>query len=78
MVLKSLTLLLVYFASFRSLSRSESPVTEAVTEQMQTLDYASPFNSAHNRSFEFAEKLAAKLPDDINSIFFANSGLKLF
>ena len=57
-----------------ALGHCRSEITEAVTEQMQTLDYASPFNSAHNRSFEFAEKLAAKLPDDINSIFFANSG----
>ena len=57
-----------------ALGHCRSEITEAVTEQMNTLDYASPFNGAHNRSFEFAEMLSQKLPSDIDHVFFANSG----
>ncbi len=57
-----------------ALGHCRREITDAVAEQMNTLDYAAPFNSAHTRSFELAEKLTAKLPSDINSVFFSNSG----
>ncbi len=49
-------------------------ILEAVTKQMQILDYSSPFQAGHNISFEFAEKLVAKLPEGIENVFFTNSG----
>lgn len=49
-------------------------IAEAVSEQLQQLDYMTSFLRSHPRSFELANKLKAILPDPINRLFFCNSG----
>lgn len=49
-------------------------IIEAMKQQMDVLDYATPFNAAHPQSFELASKLADILPGDLNRIFYTNSG----
>jgi len=49
-------------------------ISHAVSQQLNTLDYVAPFQSAHPLAFEFATKLTQLLPDPINHVFFSNSG----
>jgi beta-alanine--pyruvate transaminase len=53
-------------------------ITEAVTRQLQTLDFAPSFQMGHPIAFEFAERLAAISPGGpsagLNRVFFAGSG----
>ncbi|MEE9447960.1 MAG: aminotransferase class III-fold pyridoxal phosphate-dependent enzyme, partial [Arenicellales bacterium] len=49
-------------------------ITEAVSNQLATLDYVPPFQTAHPLAFQFANVLAQMLPGDINHVFFSNSG----
>jgi beta-alanine--pyruvate transaminase len=53
-------------------------ITQAVSRQLETLDYAPNFQMGHPLSFEFAERLAAAAPgapkSELNRIFFAGSG----
>lgn len=57
-----------------ALGHCRTEIADAVAEQMKTMDYTSPFQLAHNKGFELAEKLSEKLPDGIDNIFFTNSG----
>jgi len=50
------------------------PITAAIREQAGRLDFAPAFQMGHPLSFEFAAKLAAMLPGDLDHVFFANSG----
>lgn len=56
------------------LGHQRPEISQAVTEQLNTLDYSPPFQLGHPYSFEFSERLAKHLPGDINKIFFTNSG----
>ncbi len=56
------------------LGHCREEITNAVSEQLATLDYVSPFQSAHPLAFKFAKKLADLLPDTLDHIFFSNSG----
>ena len=53
-------------------------ITEAVTRQLDTLDYAPSFQMGHPVAFEFAEELAAVAPGPagakLDRIFFTGSG----
>jgi beta-alanine--pyruvate transaminase len=50
------------------------PIVEAIQKQAATLDYAPGFQFGHPISFEFAARLQAMLPGDLNHVFFTNSG----
>lgn len=49
-------------------------IAEAMGEQALKLDYTSPFNLGHDIGFEFAERLVKHTPENLNRVFFANSG----
>src|ERR1700722_13056470 len=49
-------------------------ITEAVTKQLSTMDYAPPFQMGHPIAFELANRLAAIAPPGLDRIFFTNSG----
>jgi beta-alanine--pyruvate transaminase len=48
-------------------------ITEAVHRQLQTLDYAPPFQMGHPAAFELANRLI-KLTPGLDHVFFTNSG----
>ncbi len=49
-------------------------IVEAIRAQASELDYAPPFNMAHPKSFELAERLTGIAPPGLNKAFFTNSG----
>ncbi|MGB7182305.1 MAG: aminotransferase class III-fold pyridoxal phosphate-dependent enzyme [Burkholderiaceae bacterium] len=49
-------------------------ITAAVAEQLGTLDYTAPFMRSHAKAFELAARVAEYTPDDLNRVFFVNSG----
>ena len=49
-------------------------ITDAVAQQMGTLDFAPCFQFGHPLAFEAANRLAALMPGDIDHVFFTNSG----
>lgn len=53
---------------------SRREIADAVYEQLQELAYAPPFQVAQPRAFEFAKRVAAITPGDLDHVFFVNSG----
>ena len=49
-------------------------IVKAIQQQAAELDFAPPFQMAHPKAFELAERLAALAPAGMNKVFFANSG----
>jgi beta-alanine--pyruvate transaminase len=49
-------------------------IAEAVHQALLNNDYCAPFNLAQPTSFELARMVTALTPEDINHVFFANSG----
>lgn len=49
-------------------------IADAVAKQLVELDYAAPFQGGHPKQFEFARRVAALTPGDLDYIFFGNSG----
>ena len=49
-------------------------IVEAIAAQAAEMDYAPPFNMAHPKAFELAERLVELTPDGLNKVFFTNSG----
>jgi beta-alanine--pyruvate transaminase len=49
-------------------------IVQAIAEQAAELDYAPPFNMAHPKAFELAERLVQLTPQGLNKVFFTNSG----
>ena len=49
-------------------------IAEAIAKQAATLDYATAFQLGHPTAFRLAERLAAMAPEDLNAVFFVNSG----
>ncbi len=49
-------------------------IADAVARQVQTLDYAPPFQMGHPLAFEAATKVAGIMPAGLDRIFFTNSG----
>jgi beta-alanine--pyruvate transaminase len=50
------------------------PITTAIKEQAARMDFAPGFQMGHPLAFEFAAKLSAMLPGDLDHVFFTNSG----
>lgn len=51
-----------------------SEISTAVYEQLKLNDYTPHFQMGHPGSFEMATKVARLLTDELNHVFFANSG----
>jgi beta-alanine--pyruvate transaminase len=49
-------------------------ITEAVARQLETLDYAPPFQMGHPAAFELANALVRIAPAGLDHVFFTNSG----
>jgi beta-alanine--pyruvate transaminase len=49
-------------------------ITEAVSKQIATMEYAPPFQMGHPAAFQLANEVAGWLPADLGHIFFTNSG----
>ena len=49
-------------------------ITEAISKQAASLDFAPPFQMSHPLAFKAAEDLAAMAPNGLNRVFFCNSG----
>ncbi len=50
------------------------PIVEAIQRAAGELDYATTFNLGHPAAFEFANRLGEILPDQLDRVFFTNSG----
>jgi beta-alanine--pyruvate transaminase len=53
---------------------NRDPIVAAIQRQAAELDYAPAFQFAHPKSFELASRIAALAPDDLDRVFFCNSG----
>ncbi len=49
-------------------------IVAAIQRQAAELDYSPPFQFAHPLAFELASRIAASAPDDLDRVFFCNSG----
>lgn len=49
-------------------------ITEAVSQQIQTLDFAPTFQMGHPLPFKLAKELVKHSPDGLDHVFFTNSG----
>src|SRR5579864_7277884 len=47
-------------------------ITEAVTSQLETMDYAPPFQMGHPAAFELANQLVRIGPPGLDHVFFTN------
>ena len=56
------------------LGHGRREITEAVSKQLDKLDYCQPFNQGFGGSFELATRIAKKTPEGINRIFYTICG----
>jgi beta-alanine--pyruvate transaminase len=49
-------------------------ITDAVSRQLATMEYAPPFQMGHPPAFELANRLIRLTPGDLDHVFFTNSG----
>ena len=49
-------------------------IIEAVTKQLETLDYTQPFQQGFGGSFELATRISKHTPGNLNRIFFSTGG----
>ena len=56
------------------LGQGRKEITEAVSNQLNKLDYCQPFNQGFGGSFELATRIAKKTPEGINRIFYTICG----
>jgi beta-alanine--pyruvate transaminase len=49
-------------------------ITEAVSRQLETMDFAPPFQMGHHPAFELANAVARLAPAGLDHVFFTNSG----
>ncbi|MCF8475032.1 MAG: aspartate aminotransferase family protein [Emcibacter sp.] len=49
-------------------------INEAIKTQVDRMTYSPSFQAGHKLAFELAERLANLMPDDLNHVFFTNSG----
>jgi beta-alanine--pyruvate transaminase len=49
-------------------------ITQAVARQLETMDYAPPFQMGHPAAFELANALVSIAPAGLDHVFFTNSG----
>ncbi len=57
-----------------NLGHSRERITEAVHQQIATMDFAPPFQMGHPTAFELATRLVQHTPGDLDHVFFTNSG----
>lgn len=57
-----------------ALGHNQPKIVKAIQEQAAKMDYANPFGYGHQAAFDLANTLAAKMPGDLNHIFYTNSG----
>ena len=64
------------------LGHGRQEIIDAITKQLQTLDYAQPFQQGFGGSFELATRISKHTPGNLNKIFYKNekypSKLKIF
>ena len=53
---------------------NREPIVAAIQAQAAELDYAPAFQFAHPKAFQLASRIAALAPDDLDHVFFTNSG----
>lgn len=53
---------------------ARTEITEAVSKQIQQLDFAPTFQMGHPLPFELAQRLVKHTPDGLDHVFFTNSG----
>ncbi|GGK58860.1 aspartate aminotransferase family protein [Amphritea balenae] len=53
---------------------SRPEITEAVSKQLQQLDYSPAFQFGHPKSFELAHRITELMPEGMNRVFFTGSG----
>lgn len=53
---------------------NRQPINEAITQQLNTLDYATAFQASNDQAFEAARRIAELAPGDLNKVLFCNSG----
>ena len=53
---------------------TRSQIQDAVAKQLGTLDYSPGFQYGHALSFQLADKIAQRMPGDLNHVFFTGSG----
>ncbi|ALT00376.1 aminotransferase class III-fold pyridoxal phosphate-dependent enzyme [Lacimicrobium alkaliphilum] len=56
------------------LGHGNQAIKEAITGQLDELDYAPAFNVSHPKAFELSEKLAALAPGDLDHVLYCSSG----
>ena len=56
------------------LGHGRKEITEAVTKQLETLDYAQPFQQGFGGSFELATRISKHTPADLNKMFYTICG----
>jgi beta-alanine--pyruvate transaminase len=49
-------------------------IVKAIQEQAAEMDFAPPFQMAHPKAFELADRVAKIAPEGMNKVFFTNSG----
>jgi len=49
-------------------------IVQAIQQQAAELDFAPPFQMAHPKAFELAERLVELTPQGLNKVFYTNSG----
>ena len=49
-------------------------ISEAVSRQIATMDYAPPFQMGHPDAFRLARRVADLAPEGLDHVFFTNSG----
>jgi beta-alanine--pyruvate transaminase len=57
-----------------NVGHARSKIVEAVSKQIQELDYAPAFQMGHPKVFELASRVATLMPGSLDHIFFTNSG----
>ena len=57
-----------------NLGHCHPKVVEAVQKAVTTLDFAPSFQFTHTQAFELASRMGTLMPDDLNRVFFCNSG----
>jgi beta-alanine--pyruvate transaminase len=56
------------------LGHARHEISQAVAQQIATLDFTPPFQFAHPLGFELANKLVELTPEGLDHVFFTNSG----
>ncbi len=56
------------------LGHGRQEITDAVSEQIATLDYSPGFQFGHPKSFQLAERITQFMPEGLNRVFFTGSG----